>query len=476
MKKQLTVIVLLCSILTSIFAQEDKTVTLTVIGQGETLDAAKQNAIRSAIEQAFGTFISAKTDILNDKLISEEITSVTTGNIQKYDLLSQTQLAENNWVANIKATVSIDKLTSFAESKGVTVEFKGAIFASNVKIQLLNEKAEQKSIDNLISIIDEPLKKGFNYKLQVSEPKATDASSQNWELIFKIDVLASKNLEQIFSLVENTLASISLSSAEIETYKSLGKSVWGIPAYSKINQKPMDKQRLLDSLINEGKMQYKALYAGESKPKQIEKVIAQYESHFKSVAESKLQTLINQEVRNLKETGDLSVRVYFLRSEESIKKLTGFFVSHWDNYISNYKIQSGDIIICGKNYCCAADQRGAPAYGMTGQLYCREYQVKNYKGEDYFNFKKICPSKAVTLEKNTEEDKMDFSTFPLILYSENEPVSIANMILFREGGPGYSGRIGYPRYRFYLGPIKETFKLSDIEKMSEFKISPNSCN
>ena len=46
------------------FAQEDKTVTLTVSGQGQTQDEAKQNALRNAIEQAFGTFISSNTEIL----------------------------------------------------------------------------------------------------------------------------------------------------------------------------------------------------------------------------------------------------------------------------------------------------------------------------------------------------------------------------------------------------------------------------
>ena len=49
-----------------IHAQDDKTVTLTVSGTGKTLEEAKKNALRSAIEQAFGAFISSKTEILND--------------------------------------------------------------------------------------------------------------------------------------------------------------------------------------------------------------------------------------------------------------------------------------------------------------------------------------------------------------------------------------------------------------------------
>ena len=65
------------------FAQDaDKTVTLVVSGQGKSQDEAKQKALRSAIEQAFGAFISSKTEILNDNLVKDEIVSVANGNIQ----------------------------------------------------------------------------------------------------------------------------------------------------------------------------------------------------------------------------------------------------------------------------------------------------------------------------------------------------------------------------------------------------------
>ena len=56
-----------------IHAQENKTITLTVSGTGKNLEEAKNNALRSAIEQAFGAFISSKTEILNDNLVKDEI-------------------------------------------------------------------------------------------------------------------------------------------------------------------------------------------------------------------------------------------------------------------------------------------------------------------------------------------------------------------------------------------------------------------
>ena len=133
MKKLLIILLIFQSI--TIFAQEDKTVTLTVSGTGKTLEEAKTNALRSAIEQAFGAFISSKTEILNDNLVKDEIVSVANGNVQKYDIVSQVELQNIGYAITLSATVSISKLTSFAESKGVEVEFKGGMFAQNIKLQ-----------------------------------------------------------------------------------------------------------------------------------------------------------------------------------------------------------------------------------------------------------------------------------------------------------------------------------------------------
>ena len=59
------------------FAQDaDKTVSITVSGSGKTQEQAKQVALRSAIEQAFGTYISSKTEILNYIIISFQLLSL----------------------------------------------------------------------------------------------------------------------------------------------------------------------------------------------------------------------------------------------------------------------------------------------------------------------------------------------------------------------------------------------------------------
>lgn len=91
MKRQLFLIIAL-AINFCTYSQNDKTVTLTVSSQGQTISEAKQNALRDAIEQAFGTFISSNTEILNDELVKDEIVSVSNGNIQDYQVISEVEL------------------------------------------------------------------------------------------------------------------------------------------------------------------------------------------------------------------------------------------------------------------------------------------------------------------------------------------------------------------------------------------------
>ncbi len=91
------------------FAQEANTVTLTVSGQGKTQDDAKQNALRNAIEQAFGTFISSNTEILNDELVKDEIVSIANGNIQKFEVISEVEVPEAGHATTLKVTVSVTK-------------------------------------------------------------------------------------------------------------------------------------------------------------------------------------------------------------------------------------------------------------------------------------------------------------------------------------------------------------------------------
>jgi hypothetical protein len=223
MKKLILIFALIINL--SAFSQDDKTVTLVVSGQGKTQDEAKQNALRSAIEQAFGTFISSKTEILNDSLVKDEIVSIANGNIQKFDIISEVQIPDGGYATTLKATVSVTKLTSFVESKGVEVEFKGSLFGANLRQQKLNEEAEYKAILNLCQTSNEILSKSLDYSLEVGDPIKAPKSN-DYQVLYTVKATPNNNFDQFVNNFHSNIKFISMPVAEQEDFKKLNKEIY----------------------------------------------------------------------------------------------------------------------------------------------------------------------------------------------------------------------------------------------------------
>lgn len=192
-------------------------VTLTVVGQGQEKEEAKINAFRSAIEQAFGVYISSNTQIVNDKLIKDEIISITNGNIQSFKIVSEGINENNRYSLVMIAAVSVDKLISFCEAKGISVEYKGALFAANVKLQQINIKNEEKATEVILALAKTIIKKGcWNYKINAEEPQSASSNNELWRVPIKIEARYNGNLNAL----KNSISEISMTQQEINFFKS----------------------------------------------------------------------------------------------------------------------------------------------------------------------------------------------------------------------------------------------------------------
>ncbi len=211
------------------FAQTDnKDVSITSSGSGKTLEDAKQAALRSATEQAFGAFISSKTEMFNDQVVADQMASVSSGNIKSYEVLNESQLPDGSWGVTLKTIVSVDKLTSFVEAKGIAIEIKGGMFALNIKQQLLNEQGEIKAVSEMVGLLHEPMQISFDYVIKSSDPKSLDAESKNWEIPLVVTATTNKNIDFCANYCIKTLAALSLSSEEVTSYQSLNKAVFPV--------------------------------------------------------------------------------------------------------------------------------------------------------------------------------------------------------------------------------------------------------
>lgn len=203
----------------SVKAQEKNDIVLTVVGQGKTLELAHLNALRSSLEQAFGVFISSKTEIINDKILDDEIVSISQGSVQSYKVISDEKLSDTSFVSILKVTMSSSDLVSYYTGKGMEVLFKGDVFAKNIEIQNLNYKNEWKSWLNTRAIILKLMQNGYNYALNVSSPSIIGGNY--FQIGIEISIAFNKNYDQALTLLFNYLNAVNLTNSEVENFKKI---------------------------------------------------------------------------------------------------------------------------------------------------------------------------------------------------------------------------------------------------------------
>lgn len=230
-------------------ASSNDEVTLVVSADGATKEEATKVALRSAIEQAYGTFVSANTTILNDELVKDEIVTVSQGNIKSYSEIASERTPDGKNFVTLRATVCISKLVSYAKSKGASTEFAGAAFAMNMKMKELNKQNEEKALANLAIQIDKMMPYAFDYKLEIEGPMKIvkdliihidnnylplderglrrlgilpNQYDNYYISLFTVNVVPNKQMNSLIQLVLNTFKSLALTQSEIKDYYNSG--------------------------------------------------------------------------------------------------------------------------------------------------------------------------------------------------------------------------------------------------------------
>ena len=149
-------------------AQQPNEVTLVVVGEGATKEEATNNALRSAVEQAFGVFVSANTEILNDQLIRDEIATVSSGNIKSFKEIAYVQSESGTRTITLETVVSIGRLIEYSKNHGSKAEFAGALFAANIKLQQLNADNELDAVRNYMGVLMASVSEFFDAEIKIT--------------------------------------------------------------------------------------------------------------------------------------------------------------------------------------------------------------------------------------------------------------------------------------------------------------------
>lgn len=232
-------------------ANSNDEVTLVVFGKAVDSEKATAVALRSAIEQAYGVFVSANTTILNDDLVKDEIVTISSGNIKSYKVLSDVKCEDGQEMVTVKATVCISKLISYAKSKGASTEFAGAAFAQNMKMKELNKKNELQALQNVLALVKEMLPIAFDKKFSIADPTnpkkdfrtdlnpiyanpavGADAIIESYknylnlldgyyQMKFYVSIVPNDNTNYILQNISNTLKAIALNEEEQTEYEKM---------------------------------------------------------------------------------------------------------------------------------------------------------------------------------------------------------------------------------------------------------------
>ncbi len=199
-------------------AQGVEEVTLVVSGDGVTKEEATHVALRSAIEQAYGCFVSANTEILNDSLVKDEIVTVTSGSISSYDELNVTELDSVLISVTLRARVSVNKLISYAKSKGSSCELSGALLTQEKRMLEMNIANTKKALNHLFTLVNEFVEKNdiWTYSLNITNVQV------NGYVTGELTCKRNENGDNLENMIKNYLASISIDANQVKHLKAIG--------------------------------------------------------------------------------------------------------------------------------------------------------------------------------------------------------------------------------------------------------------
>lgn len=180
-------------------------VALIVSGDGFTKEEATKAALRSAIELAFGTFVSSNTKILNDEIVKDEVITVSSGNVRNYKYISERE-ENGKYYVTMQTTVSVGKLIEYTKSKGASAELAGATFAMNMKIKKMQEDNILRTLNMLKKQVKPLLNNCYSFEdIKVGEPKGDEKSAY---VPLRIYVKPNNNLKQARNIVNNTVKAL----------------------------------------------------------------------------------------------------------------------------------------------------------------------------------------------------------------------------------------------------------------------------
>ena len=138
-----------------------ETVEVTAKGQGESVDAAKKDAVRNAIKMAVGELVDAKTLVENDELVEDKILTLSNAIVEKAEYGDAKAIGDGLYEVSVKSLVKKGRLNQELEKIGIA---KGRISGKDLAAPLVSLNVRNMSDEERVASAEEFLAerlKGF---------------------------------------------------------------------------------------------------------------------------------------------------------------------------------------------------------------------------------------------------------------------------------------------------------------------------
>lgn len=132
-----------------ITAGPEKVLYAEVVGEGATLDDARQQGFRLAVEHAVGTVIASETEVQNSRIARDEIITYAAGYVDRFEIISQQQV-NNRQQLKMKIWVKPSKLANRLLNESKTA---GQVEGGRISNQIQSVVNERKSGDKLLQTV-----------------------------------------------------------------------------------------------------------------------------------------------------------------------------------------------------------------------------------------------------------------------------------------------------------------------------------
>lgn len=193
--------------------KDDSVVKLVVSAEATTKQEAIDAALRNAVEQACGVFLSATTIIENDELVKDRIASVTSGNVVSFKEIDGMHTLNGKYFATLEVVVSINRLLSYSHQDNMNSSLNGAALMARNKLIKLNRENTRIALENLFEQLLELVPDLFDFQVTSHYVGVAD-NDRSTILDLQLKVLETPNTQNFVRVFTSTLEALSIDKKE----------------------------------------------------------------------------------------------------------------------------------------------------------------------------------------------------------------------------------------------------------------------